>query len=252
MLKWAVANKLLEANPLAAAKGTRALSARETWLTEADVAKLLEAANHVRDGRGPCFPGRREYRGVILRAFILACVDSGLRKNEARLLRHDRIGPDGVVELLARQTKSRRRRIVALTPRTLEAIKTIPEEWRYVPTSCKNPIVVRRHTREPYVFINPQTGDLLSDRTLWFWFRKAVVASGLDARCAAGDGRLRVHDLRHTFASLADAKGASATAVRDALGHTNLGITERYLHRNRAKGAVDLARLMGNPAKEGA
>jgi integrase len=249
LLKWAVANSLLEANPLAAAKSTRELSARETWLTEDDVDKLLAAADQVRDHR-VCVRRTTEYRGKILRAFILCCVDSGLRKNEARVLRRDRIGPDGVVELLARQTKSRRRRIIALTPRTLAAISALPTEYRHTSKSARNWQVSWGH--QPYIFINPERGDLLSDRTLWHWFRQAVEIAGLDARCAEGDVRLRVHDLRHSAASIADAKGAQATAIRDMLGHTNLGITERYLHRNRAKGAVELARLMGNPAKEGA
>ncbi len=241
LLKWGVANRLLEKNPLAEAKAERAISARETWLEAEDVEKLLTAADRVRDRRVVITRGG-EWRGKSLRAFILCCVDTGMRKGEAIKLRWDRIGDDGIVELLARQTKSRRRRIVALTPRALEAMRAIPRGGRHVPTGSVNPTL--RASDAPWVFLNVETGDRLSDKTMWAWFRQAVAWAGLDAKCAEGDGRLRLHDLRHTHASLADARGASPTSIRDALGHTNLAITERYLHKARTTSALDIARIM--------
>jgi integrase len=39
------------------------------------------------------------------------------------------------------------------------------------------------------------------------------------------------HGLRHFFASTADAKGASAEAIRRALGHSSRPVTQRYLDR---------------------
>jgi integrase len=41
---------------------------------------------------------------------------------------------------------------------------------------------------------------------------------------------LRIHDLRHTFASMAIANGHSLFAVGKALGHANARTTERYAH----------------------
>lgn len=247
MLKFGRINGLISSNPMADARTERVIMRRETWLEEADVQKLLDTLDHVHWDRRVCIQ-RGAYRGKILRAFILACVDSGLRLREAASLRHDRIGPDGIVELMARQTKSRRRRIVALTQRTLKAIREIPTDLRLVPTGCTNR-VLREH-RLPWVFINHESGDQLSPRTLQTWFRRAVEAAGLDDRVADGDVRLHAHDLRHTHASLADARGASATAIRDSLGHVNLGITEVYLHRNKAIGALALAKLMDSAVKE--
>lgn len=46
----------------------------------------------------------------------------------------------------------------------------------------------------------------------------------------AGLPDLRIHDLRHTFASLAVANGASLFLVGKALGHTQATTTERYAH----------------------
>jgi integrase len=49
-------------------------------------------------------------------------------------------------------------------------------------------------------------------------------------RARAGLPDLRIHDLRHTFASLAVARGASLFLVGKALGHTQATTTERYAH----------------------
>ena len=47
---------------------------------------------------------------------------------------------------------------------------------------------------------------------------------------ARGDQNIRFHDLRHTAASFMVQGGAGLTAVRDVLGHSNLGVTSRYSH----------------------
>jgi integrase len=50
-------------------------------------------------------------------------------------------------------------------------------------------------------------------------------------RNAAGLGDLRVHDLRHGFATRVAGLGASAIVIRDALGHKTLAMTGRYVSR---------------------
>jgi integrase len=47
---------------------------------------------------------------------------------------------------------------------------------------------------------------------------------------AAGIERLRLHDLRHSFASVAAAGGASLPIIGKLLGHTQPGTTARYAH----------------------
>jgi len=53
-----------------------------------------------------------------------------------------------------------------------------------------------------------------------------------DIRIAAGFPRLRVHDLRHSFASLALANNENLYLISRVLGHTTTRMTERYLHAN--------------------
>jgi integrase len=47
---------------------------------------------------------------------------------------------------------------------------------------------------------------------------------------AAGIKGLRLHDLRHSFASVAAAGGASLPIIGKLLGHTQPGTTARYAH----------------------
>jgi len=55
--------------------------------------------------------------------------------------------------------------------------------------------------------------------------------NGFDrARAKAKMPHIRFHDLRHTYASWLVQAGAPLAAVRDLLGHSNLGVSSRYAH----------------------
>lgn len=49
-------------------------------------------------------------------------------------------------------------------------------------------------------------------------------------RKTAGLEGLRIHDLRHSFASFAAADGVSLYVIGKALGHRQASTTERYAH----------------------
>ena len=71
-----------------------------------------------------------------------------------------------------------------------------------------------------YVFPSDRTGEPIVNLTKPF---KAVLE-------LAGIDELRIHDLRHSFASFAIADGASLYLVSKLLGHANTRTTERYAH----------------------
>ena len=50
------------------------------------------------------------------------------------------------------------------------------------------------------------------------------------ARCQAGLDDVRVHDLRHSFASFLVNNGRSLYEVQRILGHTEIKTTQRYAH----------------------
>jgi integrase len=71
-----------------------------------------------------------------------------------------------------------------------------------------------------FVFTNPTT------RTAYHSYDTAW----MKARDAAGLPKVRMHDLRHTFASLLINKGVSLYEVQTLLGHSSLQMTQRYAH----------------------
>ena len=82
-----------------------------------------------------------------------------------------------------------------------------------------------------YIFPNPHTLKPFSS----FFF------SWDAARKRAGIPELRVHDLRHSFASFLVNAGRSLYEVQELLGHADIKTTSRYAHlsRERLNAAVE-------------
>jgi integrase len=79
---------------------------------------------------------------------------------------------------------------------------------------------VPRYEKCPYVFANPKTLlPYISFFCAWDTLRKSV-----------GLGDVRVHDLRHSFASFLVNSGRSLYEVQRILGHTQIKTTQRYAH----------------------
>jgi site-specific recombinase XerD len=74
--------------------------------------------------------------------------------------------------------------------------------------------------RNDYIFPSPLTGR--PSPSLWFPWRR------IRARAALQD--LRLHDLRHSFASFLVNEGVSLYVVQALLGHANARTTQRYAH----------------------
>ena len=78
-------------------------------------------------------------------------------------------------------------------------------------------------------------------------------------RHAAELDDLRLHDLRHSFASVPAASGESLLVVRSLLGHKRVATTERYAHlgddpvkRAADRASSDIAGWLGEKKKESA
>ena len=101
--------------------------------------------------------------------------------------------------------------------------------------------VMARHPKpdkwieEDLVFPNAR-GRALDSSTLSHAFRKLCKEAGVRP--------IRIHDLRHTHASLLAFHGVPAKVISDRLGHTNVGFTLRvYTHlydAQRKEGALEL------------
>ena len=82
-----------------------------------------------------------------------------------------------------------------------------------------------RVRRSPWVFAGSRPDRRLAQLTT-FWHR-------VRARAEVED--VRIHDLRHSFASRALALGESLTMIGRLLGHTDVGSTARYAHLARGR-----------------
>lgn len=193
VLAWAVDRGHLAHNPLAKLKDKKTRKNRVTSPTEEEISALLEHAS------------------VLMRAFILFAADSGMRRDEIRLMRRDWIDEGAsVVNLPAWATKGQKARSVPVTGRTFAALAAMP-----------------RVLHSPYPFANPDTEVPFSYVTIARWFRDVANAAGVQA--AAGDRQVRIHDLRHSFARRFARAGVRLEIISLILGHANVQQTMVYL-----------------------
>jgi len=227
MLDWAVENRMIEFNPLRAARRIKVRDQRETALGPADIDQLLIEAEQLRDER--LAEGDDDgLRSKMLQAAVLLWHDTMMRPKEARYIRRSLIQPNGDYRIPRQDTKTDAgERTVTLTERTLEAVNAIPV-----------------HPDSDYVFTNPNTGKLLSYHTLRRWFRWTCKTSRMDAKAAPRDGRITPHMLRHSGATTADAAGVRTGALSKVLGHTDTRPTARYIHSDGIESAHHVAEAM--------
>jgi len=94
---------------------------------------------------------------------------------------------------------------------------------RYVPLSSGAITLlanVPHDARCPYVFANPKTKKPY----------ESIFNSWNTARKKSGLSEVRIHDLRHSFASFLVNAGRSLYEVQRILGHTQIKTTQRYAH----------------------
>lgn len=205
MLRWAKVEGLLTAVPaLCDARKQPAKAHRETAPTEDDVSRLLGEATRVRD-----------------RYIVLAACDAGLRNTEIRLLEWSWIDRSRrEIRLPASITKSRRSRVVPITKRLMGAIDAMP-----------------RDIRSPLVMMSPTGGPYSQEWVTRLWHGVCDLA---DIQAAPGEGKVRLHDGRHGFATNAAERGVRIEVLSEILGHASLEQTRAYVQHRR--GDLDVAR----------
>lgn len=91
--------------------------------TDPELAALIAAAGQLAGG---CKYRPRVTRAAYLLALVGAAYDTGLRKGDLFLLRHDWIGAGGVIRM--RQHKTSEPHVCSVTPHVAELIASIPYE----------------------------------------------------------------------------------------------------------------------------
>lgn len=163
---------------------------RETYLSAAEARQLL-AAMSAEKNQTAC-------------AAIKLLLLTGVRRQEALSAQWDHVDISAKTWLLPK-TKAKRPRRVTLSDAAIEVLVGQKE----------------RSQGSPFVFPGRDPSKPLCDpkKTL----QRLLLAAGIAKP-------LRIHDLRHSFASLLVGTGASLYTVQHLLGHASPTTTERYAH----------------------
>ncbi|MGH3609255.1 MAG: tyrosine-type recombinase/integrase [Pseudonocardiaceae bacterium] len=166
-------------------------------LSEAEVIRLLKACS------------TRAPTGVRNRALIAVLWRCGLRISEALSLELRDVNLEaGTVRV--RHGKGDRSRTVGIDEQTTALMARWIDRRKKLSPGARAPI-----------FCTLQGGRLDSSYVRRMLPRLAAKA-GIDRRVHA-------HGLRHTYASELAREGTAINVIRDALGHTSLAVTDRYL-----------------------
>ena len=168
-----------------------------------------------------------QVRGDRFYALWMLAATTGMRRGElAGLLLTDidfvratvspsapRVSVDGQVQESGTKTEAGKR-VMALDPQTLAALREYVEGW------AEERRLLGQDSR--LLFVWPDGGALHPD-TLTALFSKHVRAAGLP--------RIRLHDVRHSYATAALRAKISPKIVSERLGHTNVAFTmQTYMH----------------------
>ena len=217
ILDAAVRDGLLARNPVAAVKRPKVTASEATYLSPAQVAALLKAAE----------PSRYAPLFELL-------VSTGLRRGEALALRWSDVD---LTNHLARVRGTLSRvdgELVVTAPKSERSNRTIPLS---VPAASVLKAVKVRQAAERlragsvwvdtgYVFTT-ETGEPCDPRNALRALKVAATATGLD------DG-IGLHTLRHSAASVMLSAGVPLKVVSDLLGHSGISVTaDVYGHVSR-------------------
>ena len=168
------------------------------------------------------------------RRYIAGLVYTGMRANEATALRIED------VDLAHRTIHVRRAFSIGADGRGIELTpKSHKERDVPIPTPLVGPLTdaMAGKRRGDLVFTGPRGGRINASNV-----RRAIDWKTVRTQLHRDD--LRIHDLRHTLATLLFDAGASANDVQAILGHSSMQMTERYSRSRsdvakRAAAAID-------------
>lgn len=176
-------------------------NSRERFLSIDEIKRLADALDAAEDERGA--------------AIIRMCMLTGARVGEVRTARFEDFNLEfGTWSKPASTTKQRK---IHRIPISEDVARLVRQRKLCVPQGC------------PWLFPGEMPGQPVQElRRFW-----------LKMRSEARIEDVRIHDLRHTFASLLVSGGASLEMIARLLGHSQMSTTQRYAH------------LMDTPLREG-
>jgi integrase len=206
LLNWSVDRGLLVSNPLNRLKMEPERNIRQTVLTDADVDKLIDAAD--------------PFMKVIIRVLY----ETGMRRGEVLNLRHEQIDEaHSCIRLGAGQTKNGRPRVVRLSTRALAALKSVPRIEGAPHVFCVGASNAMCH--RPWARHLPHPERLYNVRHVYGLYKDAVDAAGLKG---VNGEEITMHCLRHSFIAKARRLRIPERVVMAQSGHLTRVAFDRY------------------------
>ena len=195
----------VDSNPAKELKNLKEDNKIERYLTPEQTTRLLQAVRHSQN--------------PLLADIVAFLLFTGARKREALDAKWQDVDWRQKLWRIPK-TKSGKVRHVPLSSGALRLLQDLQE---------------KADPAFEYIFANPRTG-------LPF---VSIFYSWDTARKAAGLPELRIHDLRHSFASFLVNAGRSLYEVQELLGHADIRTTSRYAHlsRERLREAVEVVQV---------
>jgi integrase len=188
---------MLEKNPAADQERFHEGALRERYLSKEELPRFLKALEEEDD----------RLSVAALRLLLY----TGCRREEMMSLKWENVRLDEE-RIYLPKTKNGRSRTVHLNGRAKEVIQDLlaRKEQEERTRGSEYVFPSRKGTKKGYIY------DLRKP------FEKACQIAGIE--------NFRIHDLRHTFASMAVSSGADLYAVQRLLGHQDIAMTQRYAH----------------------
>ena len=156
-------------------------------------------------------PDVRSYQGVRDKAILETLYATGMRVSESTNLKTNNVNLD--IGFLRCIGKGNKERIIPLGKKAIHSIN------RYLEFS--RPHFLKQKTSE-YLFIS-RSGAKLSRQSVW----KLIKRYALEAKIKKS---IKVHTIRHSFATHLLERGADLRSVQEMLGHSNISTTQIYTH----------------------
>ncbi len=217
LLNVAVADEVLATNPCRLRAAGIAKSARPSRaLTVAEVQALA--------GKVP----------ARYRALVLTLAFGGLRFGEATALRRRDVSADGVTVTVTRSVKRVGGSWLVGPPKTEAGVRTVALP-AFVAAAVAEHLDEHVDAGPTALVFGTSSGTFLAGSNFNSTFRRAVDACGLDP--------VRIHELRHTGATLAAATGASTKDLMHRLGHSSPAAALIYQHASTGRDS-EIARAL--------
>jgi integrase len=203
MLRWAVSRKLLAQNPFADIRLSKPVPTPQPVLTAQQVGILLQQAN------------------AHMRPIIATLAWTGMRIGELAELRWADLQTNDHGQAFfviseggstPGKTKGRHSRDLPINPQLMDVLGVLPRDGERIFTAMPTTMY-------------PQTGRPVNERRVLASFKQ------LCRKCGFENWRkLKLHTLRHTFASIAVQEGLSERYVLEFMGHRSSAILDHYVH----------------------